>query len=328
MDAKITKKRLSQLLSYDWLKIILTAIGAIIVWELAFTTTATRILPSQNFGVYSYLGSTGTTRFNNYANLASNFSYEVIEGSAQDISTGGDEYAFQLMEARLSTDEADVIMVADAPGGYIQYVTPEGEQKTVETYLQDCLYRYYSYAYRLDGEDGYLAQMAEYLNSYYGGNYETGVLDEKKVETDFLARVKKNKDKRYKTEAKIQQGLEGEKERLALYRQNLIDFNAYLSAGYIALTETTLHFTYENETTTLTGCYSINLCPNEDTMGNLERDIYYVVNDEESGKTKTTALNMNLIIVHDVETEKGFEFERLGFVNYLVETHLTVKTQE
>ena len=324
MDAKITKKRLSQLLSYDWLKIILTAIAAIVVWELAFTTTATRILPSQNFGVYSYIGSTGTTRFSNYANLKNEFSYEVIEGSAQDISTGGDQYAFQIMEARLSTDEADVLLVADTTGGYIQYVTPEGETKTVETYLQDFMYRYYNYAYRLDGEDGYLAQMENYLNSYYNGNYLAGVLNEEKVEADFRARAKANKDKRYKKESAIQQGVKDEKARFALYRQNLIDFNNYLSAGYISLTESTLHFSYEGKTNTVTGCFSINLCPNEALMGNLKRDIYYVVTDEESGKTKTSALNMNLVIVHDQKTEEGFQFERLGFVNYLVKTHLTV----
>ena len=45
MDAKITKKRLNILLSYDWIKIILLAVAAILVWSLIFTMTATRVTP-------------------------------------------------------------------------------------------------------------------------------------------------------------------------------------------------------------------------------------------------------------------------------------------
>lgn len=309
------------MLSYDWMKIILTAAAIILVWTFLFTATATRIKPSQTFGVYNYIGSSVTTRFSNYPNATSDlYSYEVIEQKTEDINTGGEEYAFQIMEARLTTDEADVLFAADAPGGYLQY-TVDGETKNT-TYLEDFIYRYYRNIYRLDGENGYLAQMTNYLNEYYKGDYTKAEnIDKAKIETDFRAKAKATKDKRYKTEEKIQKGVQGEIERFEKYRQALLSFNEYLAKGYISLTEKTLYFSDQNgNLTTFTGCFSINLCPNE-KMENLKRDVYYRITDEETETTKTTALNMNLVIIKDNETNEGFQFERLAFVNYLVQTH-------
>ena len=57
MDAKITKTRLSRLLSYDWLKIVGVIAGVILVWSLIFTMTATRITPAQQFHVLNYVGN-------------------------------------------------------------------------------------------------------------------------------------------------------------------------------------------------------------------------------------------------------------------------------
>ena len=54
---KITKKRLNILLSYDWIKIILLAVAAILVWSLIFTMTATRVTPAQNFTIFNYTGN-------------------------------------------------------------------------------------------------------------------------------------------------------------------------------------------------------------------------------------------------------------------------------
>ncbi len=309
------------MLSYDWMKIILTAAALILVWTLLFTATATRIKPSQAFGVYNYVGSTVTTRFSSYPYATSDlYSYEVIEQKTEDINMGGEEYAFQIMEARLTTDEADVMFAADVEGGYLQYAV-DGETKKT-TFLEDFLYRFYRYSYRLDGENGYLQQMANYLNEYYNGDYTNADnIDAAKIESDFRAKAKSTKDKRYKTEEKIQKGVQGELERFKKYRQALIDFNSYLEKGYISLTEKTLYFSDSNgNLSPITGCFSINLCPNE-KMENLKRDVYYRATDNETDSTKTTALNMNLIIIKDNETDEGFQFERLAFVNYLVQTH-------
>ena len=294
------------------------------VWSLVFTTTSTRILSSQHFGIYNYSGSTITDRFNSYGNLVDKFSYEVIEMTASDATAGGAEYTYQIMEARLLTAEVDVVftpdVLPDTEGSSIQYQTEVGGEVKYTTYLEDFLYRYGGYAYKLDGEDGYLMQMTAYLNGYYGGDYLNGEIDAQKIEADFRAYVKESKDKRYKKEAQIEEAIQGELDRIAGYRQALIDFNAYLDEGYITLTQKTLYYNYDNQITQSTGCYSINICPDE-RMENLKKDAYYRVIDEESSQTKTTALDMNLILIKDKETRAGYQFESLTFVNYLVKTH-------
>ena len=323
MDAKITKKRLSQMLSYDWLKIILTAVAGILVWSLLFTTTATRIQPSQSFGVYTYTGASATTKFSDLPNRTQSlFSYEVIERKTEDINSYGNDYATQIMEARLTTEEVDVIFIANVDGGSIEY-TLDGETKTT-TYLEDFLYRFHAYAYRLDGENGYLQQMQNYLNAYYHGDYTNpNNIDATKIESDFRAKVKQTKDKRYKTEEKISVAVQNEIERIQQYRQSFVDFNDYLEKGYIALEETTLYFTDQSggNATTITGCYSINLCPDETVMGELKKEVYYRVADEETGEYKSAVQDMNVVITKDQTENYGFDFEKLTFVTYLVQTY-------
>ena len=51
MDVKITKGRLVNLISYDFLKIILSILAGIMVWVLLFTTCATRATVGEQLGV-------------------------------------------------------------------------------------------------------------------------------------------------------------------------------------------------------------------------------------------------------------------------------------
>ncbi len=321
MNAKITKQRLSHLLSYDWLKIIATIVGIILFWELIFTMSATRILSSQQFGIYNYIGSSITQRFNEYANSADSFSHELIQISVEDLTAGGNEYVYTLAESRLATNEADVVFAPDIEGNnLVQYKKEINGELINATCLEDFLYRYSQYVYQLDGEKGYFKQMENYLNGYYNGDYKNGELDEEKVETDFRTFVSATKDKRYKTAEQISSGIEGEIKRIKGYKTALIEFNSYLEKGYISLTEKTLYRFSNNEIFELTGAYSINLCPNE-KMENLKKDVYYRITDEESSQTKTTALNMNLILIRDDKAREGLVFESLAFVNQIIRTH-------
>ena len=310
MDAKITKKRLSQMLSYDWMKIVLVAAAVILVWTLVFTTTATRIIPSQSFGIFNYCGTTVTTRFSDYPTSTKDiFSYEVIEKSSQDVTTGGEEYALQIMEARLTTDEADVLFAADIEGGYLQY-TVDGETKNT-TYLEDFLYRFYRYAYRLDGENGFLAQMKTYLDGYYGGDYHNAeALNEEKIEADFRARIKKNKDKRYKKEAQIAAAVPQEIERIQSYLAAYKQFFAYVANGDIQFVFTEQQL---SDTVTLRGVYGINICPDETKLSGLKESVYYVDFDG-----KTTAQNMMATFLNLEKLDKNYQYENLIYLNALI----------
>jgi len=324
MDAKITKERLSRMLSYDWLKIVGIIVAAIVFWSLIFTMTSTRITPAQQFTVVNYFGnvSAGNTDFSKSVTGAFSeniFSHEVLETTQVDVPGSGD-VGMTLLEARISTYEGDVIFVPDILDEGTEYQV-NGE-KYQETYLQR-LVRTYGYKLMnlsLDESDGFFKKLEAYLAPYYGGDFKNGTLNKEVVKQDFLARVKKNKDKRYKKDAEIQAGIAGDVERIEKYRAALIEFYGYVDSGLVSMTKTTA-VNLESGETLSEGVYSINLCPNKDTMGNLSKIAAYAKTVEgESGETQTilSAENMNVAIFDFPEVEKGFEYESLLYINYVI----------
>ena len=331
MDAKITKIRLSRMLSYDWLKIIGIAAAVIIVWILIFTMTATRITTAQSFVVYNYMGniSVSSTKFYDAYNKAFNngvFSYEVLEAECYDLPMNA-EYAYTVLDSHLAADEGDVVLVADIDDTSRAYVK---DGKTLyDSYLQSFVG---SYRYRLENLDpeamgGYFDRMEKYLNSYYNGDYENGALNPAKVEADFRARIKANKDKRYKKESEIKAGIAKDIERIQAYRDALVEFYGYLEAGLIALDKTTIYDHANGDKVVFEGVMSINLCPNVETMGKLSEYVaYQVPYEDDAGETKysKSAENMHIAFLRMETTEPGFEYESLLYVNDLVATYHTV----
>lgn len=334
MDAKITKKRLNILLSYDWIKIILTAVAVILVWSLLFTMTATRVTQAQAFTIFNYTGTSASSRFSAYADLAGNgkvFSYDILEVTPTDITISS-EYSETLLQTRISTGEGDALFAANVNEGVeTEYSRPDGTTFH-PTYLEQFLYGYVSFAENLgngDGTGGYFEDMAEYLNVYYRGDYAAGVADEEKIEADFLDRIDRLNDKRFKTSAEKRAGFEQEKERLEGTAAGA-DFFPRLSGQRLcrvaaddALPPGRLGNAVER-----TGYFSINLCPNEDTMGNLKNDVYYtrtVTNEETGTETRvSTAEDVCLVLLNLAEDRyKYARFEGLRFVNYLIETYCT-----
>ena len=332
MDAKITKKRLSRMLSYDWLKIIGVAAALIFVWVLVFTTTATRITPAQQFTAMNYTGNIawmGTNKFNALYNKALNdgvFSYEVIETTINDLTTAK-EYVGTLMETRLATDEGDIMFVADAPDAD-SAEEKDGEIVYSNTYLQAFLARYRYKVFSLDPQDekSYFNQMEAYLNLYYQDGWENPEsIDKERIEREFRARIKG--DKRFKTEKSRQQGVQDDIARIEKYRDALEQFYGYVEDGYVTFTTTA----YGEGENAFEGIYSINICP--ETLANgksndaVNEKMYEYVGYretyvDESGEEGTvfSAKNMNVAFFDLEGVEEGFQYESLLFVNYLLET--------
>lgn len=325
MDARITKERLNRMLSYDWLKIVGFCLVAIIVWTLVFTMSATRITASQQFTVINYSGNVSTvnTKMSKSLSDAFNkkvFSYEVIEVSEVDVG-GNDEYAATLMETRMTTAEGDVIFAPDILAK--DYGYKFNGETVYDSYIQR-LVRLYGYdLMNLDPEDenGYFKGLEHYLNRYYDGDYVNGELDEVAVRVDFLARIKDNKDKRFKKEAQIEQGLLDEYARIEKYRAGLIEFYGYCDLGVVQFEKMTI-LDYENGGKVLRdGIYSINVCPDRSKMPGLVDIAAYLQEVEgEDGQTQNvlSADNMHVAFCNFEEVEKGFEYESLLYLNHVI----------
>ena len=180
MDAKITKQRLSRMLSYDWLKIIGMIVGICVVWSLVFTMTATQITPTQKFYTYSYVGTNFTDAFaKEYKKEV--FSYEVIEAKTEVLSSEVNT----ILEARFAVGEGDLIFLANAKNAKDKYKATDENGNVLKDENDKEIYLYNNYTqtfangrvrylYSLDGDSGYFANMEVYLTKYFGMEWKTG----------------------------------------------------------------------------------------------------------------------------------------------------------
>jgi hypothetical protein len=170
-------------------------------------------------------------------------------------------------------------------------------------------------------------RLEAFLNEYYGDyTQDNATLNKAKVEEDFLARVAKNKDKRFKTDAQKEKGIRDEMARVEKYRNALIEFDGYLESGLVQLTATQVR-NIETGELSESQVYSINICPNPEKMPNLTKIAGYwveVLNEAgEKQPDKLSALNMNVAIMRFEGMEGTFEFESLLYINHVIRTGKT-----
>lgn len=321
MDAKITKKRLGHLLSYDWLKIIAVSAGLILLWNLIFTTSETRITPAQNFTVFNYTGSSAGADFSQIrTKRKSIFSYDIFQVNATDATVGNETDT--IMQARISTHEGDAVFVADRPTGKKQKF--EGSEEEIEiSYLQNFLTRYGYNIFSITGDNGILSQAETYLSPFYTDLTNAETLDTGAVERAFRARIKKLNDKRFKKDSEIKKGVKQEIARISLIYNNLAEFRSYLDEGYIAVETTTYPYELSKNGSKTTTAQTINLCPNAH-MENLKNCVSYKEEVQEGEFTYQvpTAKNMHLVLLNVSGAKYKYSaYESLSYVNFLVRSY-------
>lgn len=326
MDAKITKKRLNHLLSYDWVKILAVAAAAIVVWNLLFTMTETRRLPSQAISVMNYtgtkFGSTATTTLDGFL-TDGEFSHEVIETECLDATRAGEEYTASLMESYFTTDECDIVAVAnvDDPASETEV---DGE-KIYSTYAQDFIG---GYAYYVVDANEFLDGMRAYLNKYYTNGYQdSSSINKAQIESDFRARIATNQDKRYKTEEVISAAVELEYARIEKYRQALLNVEDYLAKGYLRIDFVEVERTDSQGEVYTMQRNLLNVCPDETLMGEIKKEYYYEaqVQDETTGGTLTVASAKDMCFAF-IKTEKmdsNFYYETVLYIDAITQKYCT-----
>ena len=216
MDNRLTKRRLSDFLAYEWILMIVVAVAAIIVLELAYTMAATRLSTGQQFkyyldetlysfdasdkSVYDLLGvETGEN--------GKTFSYDVLSVETEKLTS-----SYNVLTVRLSVQEGDAIFTSS--------VENEGETVRIKSiadefpvyYLEDLLVR----------AENYLKPFTVNGEVYNENDY-----DETKIRDYFDARMKG--DKRFRTEAEKEEGRKNEVGRIMKLAGEVKDFKTLLS---------------------------------------------------------------------------------------------------
>lgn len=301
MDARITKARLSNLLAYDWLKIIITIVVAIFAGVVVLSMIGTKPTDEQEIHLIFYKDLYLCDDFSDKLEEETDdiFSYEVF--SADSFAMSSDStYADMALSARYAAGERNML-----------FSSTLRDEDNDTLYVDEAVLSCYSI---LENLDDYMADAEEYADSFYGGDYVGGALDEEYLSVQFTARVKG--DKRYKNDESLAAGLEDEKERIAMLRSAIITVNSALEQGIIEKYYVTVTLD-DDSTQTAAYAYRIGTSKTSSLV-----NIMYYYNTESGAKTSD---GICACIYKPVNEDVTYmRFESLNYIAYLINTYAAV----
>ncbi len=332
MDNKITKTRLHNVISYDWIKMIILSLVGMIVFLYVFSLTSVKLAPGQQFKYYidqnlSNDDKTKGVSLNDLI-LKGTFSAEVKDFGVEVLLKESN-----VLNPRLSVGEGSAIFTDDleADRPRAQVITDVQEVYRLDKLLTDC--------------QDYLATMLkdEFSNlpleekRVKALNYDNLSLD--KIEQDFLTMVKEQRYYRNGYNAG-EITLENQTSRLKKLCQDTTEYARLFekdSAGNYIYED--LFYRY----TRFYYSYSPNLAANSDYKSAYEKEIaegrenaIYGLNMEYlTGGTYQTSdffrvgdredsHGVVMQIFDFYETRKGLQFEAISFVVKVVKTFSNV----
>lgn len=307
MDARITKERLSNLLSYDWLKILAAVAAAVLVLSVLFTSLATRPTLAQSYEIFGY---TDLSYGSDYAELGDRlenkkaFSYDILTVTVESFGTSS--YGSTVYAARRMAGQGDAMFISD----YEVYGTNEetGEEELTKASELKTFIETYSESV-LDTQV-FLSDAANYLDGFFGGDWETGELDEEAVAKAFTAR--NDSDKRFKTEASKLAGIEQEKERVLKLRDDLKAVNDALARGVIS------HTVIEGAGTDGADKACAFRVGGAQMRG--LTDLFYYEADKD-GTTVRSSETLSLMLFDNGNASGDLVYDTLSFLHYLLDTY-------
>lgn len=314
MDAHITKERLGNFLSYDWLKILGTILAAVAVVALLFTMISTRPTEAQQYYVYSYGGLQPAVDATTLGNrLEGKFSYDILDVGAENFENSAMGTA--AFTARRGVLEGSAVFVAD--------YAAEGEETTPFSTLASSGIAHpgeprEELGMFLDARV-FLTDCESYLARFFGEDWrDAPALNEAEVRACFLAR--NGNDKRFKTDVQKEAGVKEEQARLEALRENylyvlshgfengidgennLLSFATYKTDGY-----DTAEGHVDRE-------YTVGY-----SLGKLSRlnQLYFYYDAEKQQATE----KINLLLFNNGVSLTDLKYESMTLLRYLIENY-------
>ncbi len=320
MDARITKQRLGNLLSYDWLKMLIAIVIAVFLIILLFMITATRVTSAQTFAVYAYTDLTAGKDFNSLANTLKTrdvFSYDILETKTEKFAA---DERYDIFSLRRTMGEGTVMFISDVrtyktdDAGNPVYDEEGNQVISSESALYSLAMGGAVNSDRLTAAavfdtKHYLQMCMDYLESFFGANWrENAEPDAAAVRESFLSR--NSGDKRYKTAASREEGVAQERQRLIDLREDYITVLGLFENG--TYTHTVYEGTDKNGET-----YESALGINVGNLANISDVAYYT---DSEGKTITEKLNL-VILYNNFHEADGMLYEPITFLRWLYEEY-------
>ena len=329
MDNKLTRKRVSDLLQYDWILLIVFALVAVIIWEVVFSLTAVKLKPGQHFKYYIDIGVHATDDDRILKLFDQNKSFDVLEIAGEEINVEQD-----VLSARLANDEGDVI--------FTQLIPPTENSANKEVRAKTLVDQK---SYFAGSFDKLLKDAKAYLRSFLvsdtmpdGAELDYANLSTDKIDAGFLARMKG--DNRFRTDAQKENGKLLERDRIKDLCREVKDFDKLLS---IENTDLFFNYTRHEQNLALSTLaddiefYTERLeTEKQNNKTNYGREqLRYGLNlsalkgkvDASEFFTLTSSDNSKLVVLMFfdlIEVQPELQFESIIFVNALVRTCSTL----
>ena len=317
MDNKITKRRLSNMLSYDWIFILVVVVVACVAWSLIYTMACVRLSAGQTFNIQYYY----TVSASKSGELADDleeknvFSYDVIGGVGTEALD--EKYGAQILQARASTHEGDVMVIDSKP--VKDTVTVDGKETEVEV----SNFMAFVDGYPMYDMEALLADAESYLARFYDGD----TLIESEVEAHFNERMKK--DNRYRKEEARTEGVQQEIGRIARLKEEAADFRRLLENHeglFVTYARNTYRYYLGEASRDDIGQekpYGLNLGYLAQNRGDKESISSMFWLSEDTSESPS-AEHVVLTLYNYLEYQPDLQFEAISFLNYIVRTYSTL----
>ena len=222
MDAKITKKRLNDQFSYDWIKVVAITLIVTLLWWILYSVTGERLTKGENFTFLfatDRYGGDSVKGFMTSLEKSGRFSYGIREINYELVDPN-DGYDAAETVAKFTEAEFDV-------GIFTDYL-PNGYEKDAEGNYRFSVFRTYTDMNAVMSFDEAIRLAHEFLEPFYeGGNIGADrVMIASAVEKYFLS---KKLDNRFRTEEEKKRGIVWEKERFEKYCEETVKLETLLA---------------------------------------------------------------------------------------------------
>jgi hypothetical protein len=215
MDAKITKKRLNDLLSYDWIKIIALVIAGIVLWSLIFTMTSVRLSAGQQFKFFLYYDVTTGDNFSDFVQDLKKkdiLSFDVLDNSYEQLM---EDTSSTILSARFAVNEGDIMFITNSE-------TEADEENDIAAVSSNFKSFVDSYNLAYPIED-LIADAEAYYTKFYNEQGEFNMIF---LKSHFKERMKG--DNRYKTDEQFEKAYIQEMARIDILKNAVIKLKAYI----------------------------------------------------------------------------------------------------
>ena len=311
MDAKITKARLGNYLSYDWIKILVAVVAVVAALCVFFVTVSTKPRDEQEFELYCYTGlyaGSESGRFDEEADKGNIFSYEILT-STFEAFTSFDTYSATAYTARRAAGQGEAMFISSEDYTETDSDGVVHEKNKFTDFMRECMSDEGLETERIKplyDLPSYMSGCESCLEEVFGSNWKTNdVPDDNAVRSIFLAR--NTGDKRFRSASRIEEGVALERARFIKLRKDYLVVSDLIARGVYS------YMPYPSE---LGRTYTVSL--KIDGLARLNNFVYYWKTNED-GSTVRVADGINFVIFKNGMETSDLRFESISLLSWLYE---------